>query len=419
MSHSPSTIGAMKLRIHRGANEIGGSCVEVESAGERILIDAGMPLNFPLGASPKPFEVDSSTLCAIIISHAHLDHYGLLPWMPLVPVVMGGAGRRILQAAAPFMPQPPPNLSGPDLVNRQPIQIGPFSVTPFLVDHSAYDAYALLIEANGKRLFYSGDFRAHGRKHGLVDHLIASPPANIDALVLEGTTLGRMDSASIPSTEDDLDDELSRIFRTTGGLALIQASGQNIDRLVTIYRACLRTGRTMVVDLYTAMILEATGNPRIPQSDWNHMALCIPHRQRIQIKNNCWFEALRRHSSRRIYPKKHLAKNPGKYALIFRGLWMRDLERAECLDGACLVHSQWKGYLADPRFKDIDAWRQQRGMAFHQVHTSGHASPADLRRLATALSPKALIPIHSEFPERFDTIHSRVVRHADGEWWEV
>jgi hypothetical protein len=34
----------MKVRILRGANEIGGSCVEVESAGSRIVLDVGKPL---------------------------------------------------------------------------------------------------------------------------------------------------------------------------------------------------------------------------------------------------------------------------------------------------------------------------------------------------------------------------------------
>jgi len=339
--------------------------------------------------------------------------------MPLAPVLMGAAARRIVQAASPFMPQRPVNLAGTDLVNRQPIHIGPFCITPFLVDHSAYDAYALLIEANGKRLFYSGDFRAHGRKHALVDKLISSPPPHIDALLLEGTTLGRMDMEGIPSSEDDLEDEFVRVFQETEGLALIHASGQNIDRLVTIYRACLITGRTLVIDIYTALILEATGNPHIPQSQWDQIALCIPQGQRIQIKKNGWFDALDRHSGRRIYPKKHLAKKPGDYALIFRGLWMNDLERAECLDGACLIHSQWEGYLNEPRFKDIDTWRQRHGMTFHYAHTSGHACPAKLKRFANALSPKILVPIHSAVLENFDSIYPNVVRHADGEWWEA
>jgi len=409
----------MKTRIHRGAAEIGGSCVEVEASGQRILIDAGLPLNHPADASPVLPDVASESLCGIVISHPHLDHYGLLPWMPSVPVVMGTTARRILLAAAPFMRQMSLNLSGPDLIDRQPIQIGPFCITPFLVDHSAYDAYALLIEAGGKRLFYSGDFRAHGRKHGLVDKLIAHPPSDIDTLLLEGTTLSRAGERAIPTSEHNLEEEFISRFLATKGLVLVHASAQNIDRMVSIFRACLRTGRTLVIDLYTAMILEATGNPRIPQSHWERVALCVPKTQRIQIKRNGWFDELDRHSRHRIFLGRHVAKDPGNYVLLFRGLWMRDLEQAEVLAGANLIHSQWEGYLREQRFQEIEAWRERHRLQFCQIHTSGHANPADLRRFAAALYPKTLVPIHTSAPESFASIYSHVVRHADGEWWEV
>jgi ribonuclease J len=410
---------AMKVRIHRGANEIGGSCVEVESSGQRILIDAGMPLNLPASAIPSLPQIDKSSLCAVLISHPHQDHYGLLPWLPPVTVVMGATARRILRTAAPFLQQRPLELDGPEFVHRQAMQIGPFRVTPYLVDHSAYDAYALLIEADGRRLFYSGDFRNHGRKRSLVEQLMASPPRDIAALILEGTTLGRLDQETRPLTESDLEDQFERVFKETAGLALVHTSGQNIDRLVTIFRACIKANRTLVVDFYTAQILEATGNSQIPQSDWYKIALAIPQRQRIQIKRNGWFDALARHSANRIYVGRHIAKNPEKYALVFRGLWMADLDRAECLTGACLIHSQWEGYLKEPAFMEIDGWRQRHGMPFRQIHTSGHASPQDLKRLALAMAPEVLVPIHTAAPERFEDLYPNVAMHSDGEWWAV
>ena len=67
------------------------------------------------------------------------------------------------------------------------MNLGPFTITPYLVDHSAFDAYSLLVEAAGRRLFYSGDFRAHGRKARLFEQLVADPPA-ADVMLMEGTT---------------------------------------------------------------------------------------------------------------------------------------------------------------------------------------------------------------------------------------
>ncbi|WP_433966793.1 hypothetical protein [Tunturiibacter gelidiferens] len=68
-----------------------------------------------------------------------------------------------------------------------PFEVGPFRITPHLTDHSAFDAHMLLIEVQGKRLLYSGDFRTHGRKSPLVDRFMAAPPSDIDVLLMEGT----------------------------------------------------------------------------------------------------------------------------------------------------------------------------------------------------------------------------------------
>jgi ribonuclease J len=416
----PAIIDCMKVRIHRGAVEIGGSCIEVESSGQRILLDVGIPLAASDVLQPLVPVVDSVSLCGIAISHPHQDHYGLLPWMPgRTPVALGIAARRILKAALPFTKHPAMHLNGPSFVHRQPVVLGPFRITPYLVDHSAYDAYALLIEAEGKRLFYSGDMRMHGRKAQLMDKLMATGPKDVDVLLLEGTTLGRGNSGTPSLSEDDLEVAFQNTFNKTAGLVLVQTSPQNIDRMVTIYRACLKSGRNLVFDLYAASILEATGNPAIPQSHWKQINLAIPNRQRVQIKTNSWFDVLARHSANRVYLRKDIAGNPGKYVLLFRNVWMSDLERADCLSGASLIHSQWEGYLKEPSCQKVERWRTRHGIPLHQIHTSGHASPQDLQRFANAMSPKVLVPIHSANPQSFRTLYPNVECHVDGEWWEI
>lgn len=410
----------MDVRIHRGSNEIGGSCIEIAAAGKRILIDAGLPLSgLGDGASPPLPQLDFGSLQAIIISHPHLDHYGLLPWLPSTPIVMGAAARRILLAASPFMRQTLPTLAGSDLVDRLPLTIGPFTVTPYLVDHSAYDAYALLIEAEGKLLFYSGDFRLHGRKSALMEHFLSEAPGGIDALLMEGTTLGRPLRNSQPQTEDELEAEFCASFRETSGLALIQASAQNLDRMVTLYRVCKKANRTLLIDLYTAIILEATGNPRLPQSHWPHVALCVPLRQRIQIKRNAWFRQLNRHARHRLFLKRDVAAHPEKFALLFRDLWRHDLEKAGCLAGASFSYSQWPGYMQRDDFTPTRAWLEAHGIPVRLIHTSGHADAAGLRRFAQAISPRRLVPIHTVHPEDYNDFGIPVTIQPDGTWWQV
>ena len=216
-------------------------------------------------------------------------------------------------------------------------------------------------------------------------------------------------------------DSLRPWFKAANGVLEKQAGGADkwLNKVRIIFRACLKANRTLLIDLYTAMVLEATGNAKIPQSHWDRVALCIPQKQRLQIKHNEWFSDLARHDQRRIYLDKQVAAKPGDYVLLFRNLWMKDLENANCLEGSSFIHSQWEGYLSDPRFLEVDDWRQRHDIPFHKVHTSGHASPDDLRRFMTSLSPKKLVPIHTATPDRFRALFPNVELHADGELWEV
>ena len=123
-----------------------------------------------------------------------------------------------------------------------PLRIGPFMITPYLNDHSAFDAYSMLIEADGRRLFCTGDLRAHGRKAALFERFVADSPQGIDAMLMEGTHVPP-DAAhddAVLDTEWDLEEELVRLCSATAGAVVMFVSAQNIDRLITAYQAARR-----------------------------------------------------------------------------------------------------------------------------------------------------------------------------------
>ena len=283
----------MRLRIHRGTKEIGGTCIEIEAQGKRIALDVGLPLDAPddgqeeLLPEVPGFREPDDSLLGVVISHPHQDHYGLARHIrPEVPVWIGKAANDIMTAASAYVPGGHAFADPHFIADRTPVEIGPFRITPYLVDHSAFDAYALLVEADGKRVFYSGDFRAHGRKKALFEAMVNRPPGNLDVLLMEGTTIGRAGTSEGFATETDLEREFVQTFRETAGIHFVWTSSQNIDRLVTIFRAAKRTGRVLLIDLYTAVVLEATGKDTIPQSDWDDVRLYIPHSQRVHITKN-------------------------------------------------------------------------------------------------------------------------------------
>ena len=141
----------IRLRVHRGAHEIGGNCVELVSGESRLILDLGRPLNVSLGEHvplppvPGLGETADGKETAIIISHPHADHYGLLQEVnPSVPVFIGAEAARLLDAALPFTSFGISSGRFGTYRHREPFRVGAFLITPFLVDHSAFDAYALL-----------------------------------------------------------------------------------------------------------------------------------------------------------------------------------------------------------------------------------------------------------------------------------
>jgi ribonuclease J len=416
----------MRVCIHRGTKQIGGTCVEVEASGSRIIVDLGLPLDAvdvdpALVPQISGLRDHDPSLLAIVVSHGHRDHWGLIPKVrPEIPVVMGRATESIMRAAADFVPDAFPLNAWKHLESGKPLQIGPFAITPHLVDHSGFDAYALEIEADGRRLFYSGDLRAHGRKGKLFELMVKKPPKKIDVMLMEGSSLGRLaDSETFP-TEETLERIFIDRFKTTPGMVLVACSAQNIDRVVTIYRAAKQTSRTLIIDAYAAEVLKATGYDSIPKPvlGWSNVAVFIPQAQRIHLVRKNIAPIVDGYRGFRLWPEQ-LAENAPRSVMLFRAWMLRDLERAEALTGARVVWSQWDGYLADGSGAKLQADCAARGIPFEIIHTSGHASIADLKRLAAAVHPKALVPIHTFEAERFPALFQNVVLVNDGEWRDV
>ena len=379
----------MRIRIHRGTKEIGGTCIEIESAGKRIALDVGLPLDAPedgherlLPAVPGFREADDSLL-GVLISHPHQDHYGLARYLrPEVPVYIGEAAHRILRAASKYVPNGHAFTDPRFIADRTPLDIGPFRVTPYLVDHSAFDAHGLLVEADGRRVYYSGDFRAHGRKARLFEAMVADPPPNLDVLLMEGTTIGRTGTDEGFATETDLENEFVRAFRETPGLHFVWASGQNIDRIVTVFRAAKRSGRVLLLDLYTAVLLEATGRASIPQSHWEDVRVYIPYAQTpLHQGERPLRRPLTASCPSRLSGAPAGAEGSGGHAVPAHDDPRPGVQAV--LDGARLSYSMWQGYLREDYTKGIVEMLEEYGVRWEVIHTSGHASVPRLAAFRT------------------------------------
>ncbi len=396
----------MKVIIHRGAKAIGGNCVELTSGESRILLDFGMPIVDEEGESfdskaatngKSIEELKNSKLLpeieglykgqekgidAVFISHSHQDHYGLLKYIhPQIPVYISRGARELIDVIEVFIGTGFDAKSYRTLKSREPFVTGPFTVTPSLVDHSGFDAFSYLIEAGGKRLFYSGDFRGHGRKSKLLDIMIANPPGNIDCLLMEGSMLGR--GKLKYDDEQAVYERIEQILRDSKQVTFLFCSGQNIDRIVSAYKACLRTDSIFVIDLYSAFVLSKLKNvsDHLPQFDWKNIRVKFMRYHADALVRAGLKELLYVFNPRRI-DMPEINENKNKIMMLARdnSIFPRLVKNIDDVDGAILIHSMWEGYVSD----ELKQFCVDNGLLIEQVHTSGHAKIEDLKRFVDA-----------------------------------
>jgi len=407
----------LKIIIHRGSNEIGGTCIQLSTDSTTILLDLGQPLS----KESKTINVAALRPDAVLVSHPHQDHFGLIDELDLsVPVYISSLGKSLINATRVFLAKDRHPNTFRYFKPWEQFHVGDFRITPYLMDHSSSDAYAFLVEAEGKRVFYSGDFRSHGRKSVLFQRMIAKPPEDIDLLFLEGTMLNRSND-EFP-TEGDVEEKILVTIREQENISFLITSSQNIDRIVSGFRACKRTGKTLVIDIYTAWVLEQMKQVTnsVPSLEWDQVGLYATYSQDKTLKNNPdFFGDFRKRAYRQRVTKEDLQKAPADYLYVGKMSHHRIIDLYKSEKPVNVIYSQWLGYLKctnEEYFgaEEFAAYRLDPQVNFVYAHTSGHAAVGDLQTFAAALKPKFLVPVHTEFGQTYEKHFENVLPLNDG-----
>lgn len=412
----------MKITVHRGSNQIGGCVTEYESNGWKLFVDYGEQLpGAPM--SDKKLEIDGLTCgnirkSALLITHYHGDHIGKITELPAeLPIYMGKMAKEIASELANHlstvseehrkMSERLNNVN--TFTPRKHFTFGEFDITPIVVDHSAFDAYAFCIEAKELKVFHSGDFRKHGFRSGKLSTVIERYVERADYVVCEATNVNRPDTALM--SEHELQKEFEKAF-TENKYNVVYVSSTNIDRLFGLYHAAIRANRQFYVDAYQKRIMDiVAGRDKIwgKSSLYNYIEGKKPQtliqRGTEFIANDKFIDFVSGHG----------------YVLVARqGERFDNLLNQLPDEGRVKYLSMWNGYLDESKAAYNPVLAKSVGDEYRYIHTSGHCDMESLDELITELDPKAIIPIHTDNPRAFADLFCDkwpVILLNDGEYF--
>lgn len=379
----------MNIIVHRGTNQIGGCITEIQTKTTRIIIDMGLELPDEEGnVDEEPLLLDGITKgeknCdAVFFTHYHGDHIGMINnILPGVPMYMGKAAKEIYHTFEERKKSETAKIVEKVKTFRkgEKIRIGDITVTPFMVDHSAYDAYMFLVEADGKKVLHTGDFRTHGFRGKGVIPTLEKYVKNVDVLITEGTTLSR--DTSNTKTERELQQEFMSLLTKYKYVFAITAS-TNIDRIASLHEATPR-GKYFLCDRYQKKIIEIARKYGSKYTSLYSFKKALNYDNVMEKARNLGFCML--------------VRSGGKFIEIMKEY--RDAYNSECL----VIYSMWKGYLEQPNSK-LKSLMEGFQNVVH-LHTSGHADLEAILDVCKTVTPsQAIIPIHSVNPKRLDDLN--------------
>lgn len=392
----------LEYEILRGKDKIGENLIELTYGDTKILVELGKALDGGDERSDLEKSVLKTEYNAVVISHYHADHAGLIDCKTDCPVYVGCGAYRIIKAMNEYRNNDYYGKNIGDNVktyrNGKPFAVGGVKITPFLCDHSAFDSYMLLFEAGGKSILYTGDFRFHGRKDK--EKLLSALPKSVDVLICEGTNIG---SEKPCFTESELEDKLVDIMRKTDKPVFVLQSGSDIDRLVSVYRASKRSGRILYEDDYTALIASAAGG-KIPRPDVFSDVYAFAPRPLRGKRKDMFFEFENKRGIRDIarHKKFVMTVRPS-----MRGFMNKLYDSSLYIPGSTLVYSMWSGYKQEKTTAEFLACATDMFMDIVDLHTSGHASVQDLDLLKQTVRANEYVTVHTDKPPTQNSIRFR------------
>ena len=391
----------MQITIQRPA-QIGGQITCIATPTASIVIDLGH--NLPGESDEDLLDNDKAIAeltqgcSAILYTHYHGDHIGLFHHVPdNIPQYIGSVAKQIVcrkyqqlcllpdENNTKVFKQALRTASKMEVFQaKQTLYFGDIAVTPYLVSHSAYEAYMFLIEAEGKKILHTGDFRGHGYLSKGLEKTLEHYIGQVDVLIIEGTMLARPNEKVL--TEAELYREALKEMQTHK-YVFVHCSSTDLERLASFKNANNKMipKRPLVADAFQKDILDLFSHSAgsiSPCFDFGNVFTYTEKNHKLKE----WMVTNGFTMFIRPTPKFHTYLNH----------LLPILPSAKTR----FIYSMWSGYIANGYTQNAAYIRLQERFnnnGILHLHTSGHAITDTLRKVCNLTNPRlAIISIHRD-----------------------
>lgn len=388
-----------KIRITPlgGLGEIGGNISVFETNNDAIIIDIGM--SFPDGTMHgvdiiiPDFDYVrkiKDKIRGIVITHAHEDHIGAVPYFfkefqfPIyaTPLALGMISNKFeehgLKAERKwFRP----------VEKRKVYEIGEFDIEWIHITHSIIDASALAIKTKSGTIIHTGDFK--------IDQTpIDGYPTDLGRLAHygeEGVLCLLSDSTNsykegYTKSESSVGPTFDQIFARTKGRVIMSTFSSNIHRVYQAITYGLKysrkvcvIGRSMERNLYTTMEL---GYIKLDRK------IFIDADEVSKYKDNEVLIVTTGSQGETMSALYRMATDEHKFIKIKSSDQI--IISAKAIPGNEASVSAVLDYL-------LKAGAKVAYQEFSEIHVSGHASIEEQKLMLTLVKPKFFLPVHGEY----------------------
>jgi len=404
----------MEFQFLGGASQVGRLGMVLRDGPQTLLFDYGM-----LPGKPPEYPMPAPPVDAAFISHSHLDHSGMIPWLTsrhgtdvfATPPTLDVADLLLedsLKIADAEGFSPP--FSSDDLRSAprylqaidfgETVEVGDLEVT----FHSAgHIPGATMFEMNGREtLLFTGDLQTTG-----TDLVAGARPVRCDTLVIESTYAGRQHPDRLKSEYEFLS-FVESVIRN-GGVAIVPAFavGRTQEVLMTLARKRFDTFLDGMGREVNSIYVESPGYVRSTKKLRQAM-------NRTQVVHSA------RHREKALGAEVIVTTSgmlDGGPVLRYLSAILDDPNSACCLTGFQVPRTNGRR-LMDDGVLEIDGALVKPRFQLRKFDFSAHAGHDQLRAFVEACDPKRVILMHGDNRQALaDALPGReVLLPMEGEW---